>query len=222
MYHKIRITVVSLAVILVAILGSTETLAYFTDTESQTNTFTVGNISTVLKVYSNVSGDASSWTEFNAGGYTLSSNMDPIPYYLQVTNTGNIPVYQRFRVVIPIGLADALSLELPCTLDSSSTCSGNGYKVDYISSVVVGGTQTYAEYRITSINPLSVGGTTAAWPTTAIKIGTLPDDWENIATCAGNDANHCTFGIKVYSDVIQTTGFNDATAAFANFTETYD
>ena len=101
MYHKIRITVASLVVMAVCLLTSVGTLSYFTDTASTVNTFTVGNVATQLAMYSDNSGT----TLFDISGVdpltsNLSTGDSDVNLFMQATNTGNVPVYQRFRVVI--------------------------------------------------------------------------------------------------------------------------
>lgn len=190
MYQKIRITVASVVVIALCVLSSTITLSYFTDTKSSANEFTVGNASTALAIYSNADG-----TEpFDASNYTLVPNMPDIPFYLEATNNGNIPVYQRFRIVIPSDLANHITLATPET---------DEYTVEKKSNV----------YYITLNNALGVDEATGHWPTTAIRIGNIPTDMSPY-TCSDNTNNHCVLGLNVYSDVIQTAGFENAAEAF--------
>lgn len=226
MYRKIRITVASLVVMVICVLSSVGTLSYFTDIDSKSNDFTIGNASSDLMIYNDGAGDEEHI--FSASDYTLVPGMPDIPYYLQAKNDGNIPVYQRFRVVIPIALANAMTLELPCTLgelvDGVRTCSSDDYDITYDSSVNVGAEPTYAEYYIVSKNLLDVNRTTSEWPVTAIKVGDIPDgitESSEIVTCMDNDSNKCVLGIRAYSDVIQTTVSESATQAFEDFTETY-
>ena len=205
MYHKIRITVVSLIAIAICVLSSGATLSYFTDSVATTNNFTVGNASTSLAIYNDVAGDSEHL--FNASSYTLTSNLD-IPYYLQATNDGNIPVYQRFRVVIPKDLASVVTLNTP---------TNSNYTVTYKPSV----NEAYAEYYIVNNTALAVGDTTAEWPTTSIHIGDISDVDNSLFTCANGNANNCVLGISVYSDAIQAAGFTSAAQALANLVETY-
>ena len=227
MYHKIRITVVSLVVMVICVLSSAGTLSYFTDTDSATNDFVVGNASTELKIY----GDSAGENEFDASGYTLTDNLN-IPFYPQATNDGNIPVYQRFRVVIPIALAGKITLALPtmndnCVVETvaNHTCSNANYTVKYNPSVVVENEPTYAEYYIIGNSELAVNGKTSKWPMEGIKIGNIysVNDYDSLLTCAvgDNSGNNCTLGIRTYSDVIQATGFMDALDAFTGVGETY-
>lgn len=226
MHRKIRITIVSLMVMIACMISSVGTLSYFTDTDGATNSFTVGNASTVLSMYDDVSGDEK--REFDASRYSpLTDGMDDIPFYLQATNSGNIPVYQRFRVVIPIGLEDVVTLKLPtdesCNIKTvdGHKCSNDDYNITY--KPYNDEANKPAEYDIVSMNALSVtgvGSVTREWPTVGIKINGISDANKDLFECVEGNDNNCTFGIKVYSNAIQTTGFTDAVTAFENFTET--
>lgn len=224
MYHKIRITVVSLVAITICLLSSTGTLSYFTDTDAQTNSFTVGNASSALVIYD----DITSGTEniLDTDDYSPLEDPTNVPFYPKATNDGNIPVYQRFRVVIPIALADVVAIQLPemdndCTVTTTSenTCSNEYYTVTYKPSVDAEQV-VFAEYYITSNNIIPVGGTTTEWPLTGIRFEGISGVDSSLFTCE-NSNNNCALGINVYSDVIQTTGFTDALSAFANLAETY-
>ena len=230
MYHKIRIAAVSLVVMTVVMLSSVGTLSYFTDSDGAQNDFMIGNAKSELVIYDDVVNTPK--RELSSTNYPpLESGNQDIPYYLQATNIGNIPVYQRFRVVIPIALAEVLTLKLDnCTLvqDATntdvSTCSNTKYNVTYDKSVEVENVPTYAEYYIVSNEKLAVNGTTSEWPTTAIEFGDFPsvENWDSFMTCGDNSGNNCSFGVKAYSDVIQTTGFINAEEAFRGFAETYN
>lgn len=239
MYRRIRITVVSLVVIAITMLSSVATLSYFTDTDSKTNDFAVGNAKTTLVIYDEVS-DASSRHQIVEGDYTVVDNhvlkyassaaeeqLDILPFYLQATNDGNIPVYQRFRVVVPIALANVVSLDLPnayngCNVKTveNNTCSNADYTITYKSSVSVEDAPTYAEYYIVSNDELEVDGKTKEWPINGIKFGDISSLDESLLTCDNNDSS-CVVGVKAYSDAIQTAGFQTAAGAFAGVGETY-
>lgn len=226
MYSKLRITLASLSLILLSTLTSTATVAYFTDTDTTTSTFVLGHASTALSVYDDVS--LATYHPFSADAYEPLTQGQEIPLYLSAENGGNIPVYQRFRLVLPANLASALTLNLPgCSLAPTSgdstecTCTTEHYTVIYRPSVNVANASTYAIYYIYSNLPIAPGAATPEWPTTQIVVGNLDNIDPTDFTCANNDPNACTFGLSYYSDVIQTTGFSDPISAFQNFTETY-
>ncbi|MBR3594786.1 SipW-dependent-type signal peptide-containing protein [Candidatus Saccharibacteria bacterium] len=224
MYNKVRITVAALVVMALCTLSSAMTLSYFTDTKSKENEFTVGNASGTFIVYDDVSNaDSANWRELSANNYPPIEDTSEIPLFPQAKNTGNIPVYQRFRIVIPKALANVITLNLPSSMNdckvetaAEKTCSDDNYIVKYNPSVA----DTYAEYYLTSKTPLDLNGTTATWPTESIKIGDLSGVDKSLFTCESG-ANSCTLGIRVYSDTIQTTGFMNAEDAFINLAETY-
>ena len=224
MYHKIRITVVSLVVMAMCVLSSVGTLSYFTDTDAAINNFVVGNASTKLAIYDDVTGETRNVLDVNNPDYILRENLE-IPFYLQATNDGNIPVYQRFRVVIPKALSSAVTLDLPnCAINTSaeSTCRNDNYIVKYKPSVMDGDNE-YAEYYIMSVNPLAKDSETVEWPTVKLAIGDITSEMKGLFVCPESDdsGNNCTLGISAYSDAIQTTGFNSVTEAFDSLRETY-
>ena len=140
MYHKIRITVVSLVAITICLLSSTGTLSYFTDTDAQTNSFTVGNASSALVIYDDIAGGTENILDTD--DYSPLEDPTNVPFYPKATNDGNIPVYQRFRVVIPIALANVVTLNLPtennCKVETAinNTCSNDNTKYQKISTTI--------------------------------------------------------------------------------------
>ena len=226
MYSKLRVTLASLSLILLSTLTSTTTVAYFTDSDSTSSTFILGRADTVISAYDDVS--SVPYTPFSADTYGPLVQDQEIPLYLSAENNGNIPVYQRFRLVLPITLASALTFNLPgCTLTplaespTDSTCTTESYTVIYHPSVNIENLPTYAIYYIYSNQPIAPGAATPEWPTTKIIVGNLDNVNPADFTCANNNLNSCAFGLSYYSDVIQTTGFSDPISAFQNFAETY-
>ncbi len=221
MYHKFRIIVASLAIMMLCVLSSSLTISYFTDTKIATNNFTIGNASTALSIYDNLADEKHI---FNANDYSPLTDRDDIKLYLQATNDGNIPVYQRFRVVIPKALASAITLNLSdmdnCSVETNSehTCANENYTVSYNPNV----NDTYAEYYIVSNNILDLNASTVKWATQGLKIDGISSIDTSEFVCSDNSGNNCKLWINVYSDAIQTTGFTDAVSAFANFAETYN
>ena len=220
MYRKIRITVAALAVVMISIASSSMTLSYFTDTDAETNNFKIGNVSTELTIYGNESGTKKLADMIDDGEVLAESSghiVDHarVPFYLSAENTGNITVYQRFRVVIPKALADKVTLKSgDCDL-SSSSCSSDKYEVTYDVN------DQYAEYYLVSKNALGASKTTAKWPTTELYFDGITDEDKDQFDNCGTNNNGCILGIKAYSDAIQTTGFTSATNAFEDFGETY-
>lgn len=232
MYHKIRITVASLVIVTVCMLSSAMTLSYFTDSDVKTNSFAIGNVSTALTIYDDVTSEP--WREFDEANHgTLLSDTDyDIPFFMQATNDGNVTVYQRFRIVIPSTLADFVELALPDDMGTcdakTETCSNEHYSIAYDGNVVVEkeGEEptTYAEYYIVSKDALVQNGATNSngWPIVGIKINIPAEgDYGALFTCTDGSRNNCALGINVYSDAIQAAGFANAEAAFVGTGETY-
>lgn len=78
---KRRILAIAMSLVIVAILAIGATLAYFTDTDEETNTFTVGNVKIDLieSQYHRVNagrGNATGMTEPLSGGYVWAANVD--------------------------------------------------------------------------------------------------------------------------------------------------
>ena len=219
MYSRVKIAVMSLVVIAACMISSSGTLSYFMDSKGVVNNFTVGNATTTLAVYDDISGDR---RLLSAANYAPIEDGGTIPFYPQAQNTGNIPVYQRFRIVIPIALRDVVTLNLTgdsCEVASASSCDDAKFTVIYNPSVMVNNVETYAEYYIVSNQVLSVGETTAEWPMTGVVFSNLE---QGSSLCPSN-SNNCIFGVGIYSDVMQTTGFAaGAVNAFESFTETYN
>lgn len=210
------------------ILSSTATLSYFTDTDSKINNFTIGNAATALSIYDDISDEnPEAWRAFDVANHAPLTDGIEIPLYLEAKNTGNIPVYQRFRIVFPTALANLITVGFPgldnCAPETApdNTCSNGDYVITYNPAVEVAGEPTYAEYYITSTNPLALNAKTPSWPTEKIRITGLSETNKSLFTCENNDQNSCAFGINFYSDVIQTTGFPTAAQAFVNLSETY-
>ena len=229
MYHKFRITVASLTVMTLCMLSSTATISYFTDTDTKSNEFTVGNAETSLSIFDDVSNeDREQWRAFDVANYAPLTDGIEIPFYLLAKNTGNIPVYQRFRVVLPTALSNLVTIDFPnldnCAPETApdNTCESSDFSITYNPAVEVEGEPTYAEYYITSLTPLALNSETSVSPTEKIRINGLSETNKSLFTCENNDQNSCAFGINVYSDAIQTTGFGNALEAFSNFAETYN
>lgn len=215
MYKSLKIMVASIVAIGLSIVGSSMTIAYFTDTDEQMNNFVVGNASTELKIYDENG-------ELNPSSAEPLVDGDSITFRLKAENNGNINVYHRFRVVLPIAARDAITLTLDGMGDcdvrtvANNTCENANYLATYNPSV--GG--AYAEYYIMSKAILTKNSATVEWPTARLNIVNLSGVDSAATTCAGGE-NNCVLGVQAYSDAIQTTGFDNVVTAFQNFTETY-
>ncbi|MBR2709999.1 hypothetical protein IKE72_02890 [Candidatus Saccharibacteria bacterium] len=214
MHGKLKIMLASLAAIAMSIVGSSMTIAYFTDTDGGVNNFVVGHASTALTIYDDGG-------ELNPASYEPLEDTQHITFRMKAVNDGNIKVYQRFRLVLPVALADAVTLNLEgmngCDVRTatSNTCENDNFIANYNPSV-----NGRAEYYIMSKSILEKNAATTEWPTASLDIANLSAVDQSQLVCE-NGANSCVLGVGAYSDAIQTTGFNSVTEAFQNFTETY-
>ena len=215
---KKSILMAAIAVMLVAVLVVGGTLAYFTDTKSATNTFTVGDVKIKLDE-SNVNdpnGDRVTSNEYTGMLPGIQYKKDPV-----VTNTGKNGAYVRAVVTIENGMnwlglynenvwtapqAEAF-MKLICNK------MGDGWSLedyDYVTNAERGSTDFVAVLKYDGV--LAAGKATTAM-------------FENIMLPANATTNDITtrvaqngvFHIDVVAQAIQADGFtswNDAFAAF--------
>lgn len=217
---KKKIVSLALAVCLLAI-AAVGTLAYFTDTASAKNTFTVGNVDIKLDE-TDITKDNARTEEGNTysniyPGQTLVK--DP-----KVTNVGSYDAYVKVDVTVPNAALKAFGI--------------NGAPYDQFKSIVTGGImgQTYApsakadngiadglandDYLLT----YAVGDTATVFTVYALK--PMAKDaaftvFENIVVPADLDnANFADiladgFTMDIFASAIQANGFDSAAAAFA-------
>ena len=215
---KKSILMAAIAVMLVAVLVVGGTLAYFTDTKSATNTFTVGDVKIKLDE-SNVkdpNGDRVTSNEYTGVFPGIQYKKDPV-----VTNTGKNGAYVRAVVTIENGMNwMGLYNENVWTAPQAEAfmkliCNkmGDGWSLedyDYVTNAERGSTDFVAVLKYDGV--LATGKATTAM-------------FENIMLPADATTNDITtrvaqngvFHIDVVAQAIQADGFaswNDAFAAF--------
>ena len=216
---KKSILMAAIAVMLVAVLVVGGTLAYFTDTKSATNTFTVGDVKIKLDE-SNVNdpdGDRVTSNEYTGMLPGIQYKKDPV-----VTNTGNNDAYVRAVVTIENGMNwlgfyyDDASTFPQVEAFEKLICNtlGTGWEIVGFKNVMstqdhpTSDTVVTLEYK----GVLKAGGVTSAM-------------FENIMLPAKMTTNDITtrvaqngvFHIDVVAQAIQADGFtswNDAFKAF--------
>ena len=215
---KKSILMAVIAVMLVAVLVVGGTLAYFTDTKSATNTFTVGDVKIKLDE-SNVndpSGDRVTSNEYTGMLPGIQYKKDPV-----VTNTGKNGAYVRAVVTIENGMNwMGLYNENVWTAPQAEAfkkliCNkmGEGWSLedyDYVTNAERGSTDFVAVLKYDGV--LAAGKATSAM----FEKVMLP------ANATANDistrvAQNGVFHIDVVAQAIQADGFtswNDAFAAF--------
>lgn len=211
---KKSILMAAIAVMLVAVLVVGGTLAYFTDTKSATNTFTMGNVKITLDE-TDVNNPAARTTKGNTynvyPGQTVKK--DPI-----VHNTGNNAAYIRATV----NVSDWMNLVAAYYPDFKETFPNDGYKAALnllvgelgagwsVVDVVAGDTFTIGQFDAKFI--LKYDGALAAGADTTAM-------FQNVIVPTGLDnANASSFSsVKVVAQAIQADGFTTWEDAFAAF-----
>ena len=211
---KKSILMAAIAVMLVAVLVVGGTLAYFTDTKSANNTFTMGNVAITLDE-TDVNNPAARTTKGNTynvyPGQTVKK--DPI-----VHNTGKNAAYIRATV----NVSNWMNLVATYYPDFKETFPNDGYKAALnllvgelgegwsVVEVVKGDTFTIGQFDAKFI--LKYDGTLAAGSETTPM-------FTQVMVPAGLDnANASTFSsVKVQAQAIQADGFGTWEAAFNAF-----
>ena len=211
---KKSILMAAIAVMLVAVLVVGGTLAYFTDTKSATNTFTMGNVAITLDEtdVNNPKARTANGNTYNVyPGQTVQK--DPI-----VHNTGKNAAYIRATV----NVSNWMNLVAAYYPDFKETFPNDGYKAALnllvgelgegwsVVDVVKGDTFTIGQFDAKFI--LKYDGTLAAGSETTPM-------FTQVMVPAGLDnANASTFSsVKVQAQAIQADGFGTWEAAFNAF-----
>ena len=186
--NKKKITTVVLLLAFLAIAVTGGTLAYFTDTDDATNTFTVGNVDIILS--------ETAWnpaeTQNVYPGEVLKKNPT-------VTNNGNNPCYVRIKVT---------------NLDQFVTSFGSGAMITYRTNNLDGklgdnwvvGADGYFYY--TKELPVYDGSSSNHVTEALFEEIVIPKELTN---------NVAAQDIVVFAEAIQSEGFTDYTAAFTAY-----
>lgn len=131
---KKKVLTVALVAALIAIMVS-GTLAYFTDNDEVTNTFTIGSVK--IEIYENDNATTSDTISFGkltpVVKETPSDDVSYINKVVDVKNIGANSAYIRTHIAVPTALIDYLQLDVTTdgwsyngTLTGSSTATVNG------------------------------------------------------------------------------------------------
>lgn len=125
---KKRIIAISLVVAMLAIAVIGGSLAYFTDTDAATNTFTVGNVDIkLIEQQKSAEGLVPFDQEKNLVPGT-SSNGSAVSKIVTVENTGSNPAYVWVEMRIPTALLNLVNGQYPAdTLESLNALHYNNY-----------------------------------------------------------------------------------------------
>lgn len=217
MKKKLLAFVLCIALLAVAAVGFT--LAYFTDTDEVTNTFTIGNVSIELlesKLHRTndnatdeaIVSDAEGYADYLAeAGKNLMPgvNVNKAPY---IRNTGSNRAYVRLRMLVPADLWPYLG----CTYTDEAYTDGSIAQTVELEKVTIDGVE-YVQYAFVYNEALEAGEMTywpAFWQFKLLETVTS----EDVAALALTDA---TFNIILQADAIQADTFATAADAFAAF-----
>lgn len=187
---KKSLALIAIAVVMVASIATAYTLAYFTDSKSKENVFTVGDVKIKL--------EEPSWT--NDGTKKIIPNVpfDKDPF---VTNTGDNAAYVRMKVTInhaDLFKKDAANTILG-TISSDWTLVDGNVTPDKDNNITY--VYTY-NTKLEKNNPTSKLFTTVTLPAEFTN-----KDMEELAKNGG-------FKITVVAEAIQADGVKDSAEAF--------
>ena len=182
---KKKITALCLAVAMLAVAVIGGTLAYFTDTDSAENVFTVGSIDIVLHE-DNANGVADENYREWLKDQTIVPGV-PVEKDAWVVNTGKNSAYVRVKVTVPANLNPVWASDLAQNWIIADTAKGTDATV----------------YTLKYNRVLPAGGNTSDFLTAIVM-----DEYYN-------DQNKTTFNVIINVEAIQADGFADAAAAFS-------
>lgn len=192
---KKKIITMSVAVMLVVLAVTGATLAYFTDTDDATNTFTVGKVDITLN------------DEFEQSSKLLpavvdedSNILNAVDKVVSITNNqGSEDAYVRIHIAVPASIDDLIGLWYD---DASGWNWEEGTRVDYTATI------DDVEYNVVC---LTYSEKMAAEETT-----TNVFEWVTMESGATNEdvaAVQGQFDIKIFAEGVQAAGFSDAFTA---------
>lgn len=190
---KKKVTAIALAVCILAVAVIGATMAYFTDTDSKTNTFTFGGVDIELteKSEKDEQNKIHAGTEKD-GGFTYDTVLPDLVY-------SKIPT-----VTVKEGPAwVVVTVTVPTIYDHPDFFNGTANENDFVMEKKVVGENTV--YYFYAKNPVNPNGSVT--PFTEVKI--------NPALTQNDVKNLPTFNVVVNAYGIQKEGFDDAKAAFA-------
>ena len=108
--NKRKIILLAAVLVMVAVLGIGGTLAYFTDEDAKTNTFTVGNVH--IEIDEVMQNEEGKWVEYTDEQDLAPITNDKAPFnkMVETVNTGKSNAYIRTFVTCPKDMYDYLGL----------------------------------------------------------------------------------------------------------------
>ncbi|MBR5288672.1 MAG: SipW-dependent-type signal peptide-containing protein [Clostridia bacterium] len=217
--NKKKVAILMLSLCVVAAIAVTGTIAYFTDTDSETNVFTVGKVdielleSTLHREVDNATDDQiiADAGEDNANylEYLKEAGKDMAPGIWvrkapYIKNIGINNAYVRLRVRFADAYWNLIDvMQTTTAIDDGSVVWNNGVHNDE---------EKYTEYTITYTKALKANDMTY-WP--AFWQFKLQDQLDNKDVAHLRDENGAIeLKIEVFADAIQADGFDTAAEAF--------
>ena len=211
---KKKIFVVALVVCILAISIASATIAYFTDTESATNTFTSGNVAIKLTETQTVDGVSTTKVVGKDGftGYDYGTVHPGLTYdkYPAITNTGSENAYLAAKIVIKNVAASNVDANVTKVL-TAEAATGKTLVSDFLSGNVFADANYSVKYNTTAdsieIYVIYETVTTTNDSITLFEEVVVPAGW-------GNDqmAHLENMNIVITAYAVQTTGFVADTA----------
>lgn len=202
---KKTILVAAIAVMLVAALVVGGTLAYFTDTKTADNTFTMGNVAITLDE-TNAAPDAPTGSRVDGNTYNVYPGLivdkDPT-----VTNVGSNDAWIRAKIVVKANTEQLNQLGL---IEAANDATGEklakifklGAGWSYTGKVIMGEDGTFT-FVMKYADKLAPKAATPVFTQVTIPGETVVDSFN--------------FNINVVAEAIQADGFTTWDAAFAAF-----
>lgn len=218
---KKSILVAGLSVMIIASMAIAGTLAYFTDKQTATNTFTVGNVAITLDE-AKVNKDGDEWVEDTTAARVTENEYTGVypgavlPKDPTVTVGANSSdTYVRVKVTVSHAAAWKAACEAHDITDLADIFKGH-VEADWRRAAITNNaddTITYVYNYVggTEEGRLSASGTTGAlFTSVTIPAVFTGDELADIGAEEG-------FTMNIVADAIQAEGFDSVTAAFAAF-----
>lgn len=238
---KKRLVAFSCAAILLVMAIGGSTIAYFTDTDSKTNTFTYGDVDITL--LENGQKDPVNKTEFlpitNINNPTADSHYVKKDVTVQNSSSRDTDVYIRTFIAVPSKLYTSQALHLVFEKDFAQAWTLSGIYERYIGEAQEQNTYVVLAYTYTGTNTTAgyeanAGRLKTGSKTTSLLKGVYTDAradvrnnevimWNTVGNMSDGytgtgyilDANARKFEIHVNTQAVQADGFADADGAFA-------
>lgn len=202
----------------VAVVGGT--MAYFTDTKSETNQFTVGNVSVELIEQEYVDGELD---EFHDDKVLMPGEQNAQDKIVTVKNTGDNPAYVRVKITVPAALKNVIHLvqeeETDWTeLDPTDDTEGNLVYTSIFERELAGKTvvDDKEEFDISDVvlSKVYLDATVNKDADGYYYVVTREDQAQEKVHIELDPAD---VDIEVVVEAIQSEGFDDAEEAFATY-----